>query len=103
MSEGEAEFLLHCQAYKLEPVSEYRFHPLRKWRFDFFFPADSLAVEIEGGTWSNGRHSRGKGFEEDIRKYNAAAKMGIIVLRFTTAMVKSGEAIDEVRSALLFS
>jgi len=55
-------------------------------------------VEIEGGTrFGKSRHSRGDGFERDARKYNAAALLGWRILRFTTAMVISGEAIDVVR------
>ena len=75
--------------------------PDRKWRFDFYFPERDLAVEIEGGTlFGKSRHSRGDGFEADARKYNTAALAGIKVLRFSTAMVTRGEAIDIVRAAL---
>jgi very-short-patch-repair endonuclease len=75
--------------------------PGRKYRFDFYFREKDLAVEIEGGTaFGRSRHSYGLGFEEDARKYNAAALLGIKVLRFSTAMVKSAEAIDTVRETL---
>lgn len=30
-------------------VCEYRFHPVRKWRFDFAFPSLRLAIEITVG------------------------------------------------------
>lgn len=99
-SKGEALFAMHCKAYGLKPVPEYQFHPKRKWRFDFFFPHKKLAVEIEGGHWSGGRHSRGSGFEADCEKYNAAAVMGIRVLRYTTKMVETADAIEEVWEAL---
>jgi len=60
-----------------------------------------MAVEIEGGTvYGRSRHSQGAGFEGDCRKYNALALAGVKVLRFTTAMVKSGEAIDTVLEVL---
>src|SRR5690606_17944227 len=49
---------------------------------------------------NGGRHTTGKGFVEDCRKYNAAAKLGWTVLRFPTAQVKSGEAIDDVSEYL---
>ena len=75
-----------------EPVEQYRFHPTRKWAFDFAWPDVKLAVEVEGGTWSNGRHTRGSGFEEDCEKYNAAALDGWLVFRFTGGMVNSGQA-----------
>jgi hypothetical protein len=98
-SEGEELFALHCSIYHIDVVREFRFHPLRKWRFDFF-AAPNVGIEIEGGTWIQGRHSRGPGYQRDLEKYNAAALLGILVFRFTTGMVVSGEAIDTVRAAL---
>jgi very-short-patch-repair endonuclease len=100
-SVGEATFALHCQAYGLSPESEYRFALPRKWRFDFAFHDQRLAVEIEGGTWINGRHNRGSSIEADMEKYNEAAALGWKVLRFTTDQVKTGTAIDTVMRALL--
>ncbi|RME56847.1 hypothetical protein D6779_09890 [Candidatus Parcubacteria bacterium] len=90
-------FALHCKLRKLpEPDREYRFHPERRWRFDFAWPTKKVAIEVEGGTWTNGRHSRGNGFENDCEKYNEAAILGWTVLRFTTRQVKRGIAIDTV-------
>jgi len=101
LSEGEETFALHCQTEGFEAIREAELIPGRKWRFDFYFREKDLAVEIEGGTkFGKSRHSRGNGFEEDARKYNAAAMAGIKVLRFSTAMVKSAEAIDTVKAFL---
>ena len=72
---------------------EYKFHPTRKWRFDFAWPLEKFAVEIEGGVWSGGRHTRGKGFIEDCIKYNEAVMLGWRVIRVTTEMVENGEAM----------
>lgn len=99
VSKGEALFIRHLEAYKIAYEREYRFHPVRRWRFDFLID-DVIAVEIEGGTWINGAHNRGKHYESDCQKYNEAALMGYKVLRFTTDMVKSGQAIDTIRRAL---
>ena len=100
LSPGEEAFALHCQAEKLTLIREYVFHPTRKWRFDFYFPDINLAVEIEGGMRGFGRHQRPGGFTADCSKYNAAALMGITVLRYTPAMVTSGTAIDDVLKLL---
>lgn len=81
-------------------VTEHRFHPVRKWRFDFAWLDKSIAVEIEGGTWSGGRHTRGSGFETDCEKYNEAAAIGWTVFRFTGKMVKSGNAIQLLREVM---
>jgi len=73
---------------------------LQDWRFDFAWPNIRLAAEIEGGTWSKGRHVRGVGFENDCRKYNAAALMGWAVLRFTGGMIESGAALESLEQWL---
>jgi very-short-patch-repair endonuclease len=92
LSIGEETFAQHCQAYGLKPEREFKFCEGRKWAFDFAFPEEMVAIEIEGGTaFGKSRHSRGEGFENDCRKYNAATDLGWRVLRFTTAMVQKGE------------
>jgi very-short-patch-repair endonuclease len=97
-SVGEATFALHCKAYKLNPVREYRFHQVRKWRFDFCWPDLMLAVEIEGGIWKMGRHNTPSGMIADIEKYNHATILGFRLLRYTTEQVHLGIAIQEVRA-----
>ena len=74
------------------PEPEHRFHPVRRWRFDFCWSDHKLAVEIEGGAWVQGRHNRGASFIKDMEKYNNAAILGWSLLRFTPQQVKSGEA-----------
>ena len=55
-----------------------------------------ILVEVEGGVWSGGRHTRGKGYIGDMEKYNAAVVMGYQVIRFTTEQVKSGLAVQQI-------
>ena len=100
LSPGEEAFALHCRAEKMEVVREFQFDPNRKWRFDFVIAGQTVAVEIEGGTWNAGRHMRGAGFIKDCEKYNAAAKQGWTVLRYTTEMVLDGTAINDVLEML---
>lgn len=71
-----------------EPVREHFFALPRRWRFDLAFPEQRVAVEIEGGVYIKGRHSRGAGYEKDTEKYNTAAVLGWLVLRFTTGQIK---------------
>ena len=82
------------------PCREYRFAPPRRWRFDYAWPDRRLALEVEGGTWAGGRHVRGKGYEGDCEKYNAAALLGWTVLRVTTAMLNDGRALALLEEAL---
>ena len=92
---------LLCRAHGIpEPTPEYRFHSRRKWRFDFAWVAELVALEIEGGAWTGGRHTRGKGFLADIEKYNAAVVLGWSVLRCTPQMVESGEIFETLRKVL---
>ena len=82
------------------PVREYRFHPDRRWRFDFAWPGLKIAVEVDGGIYSRGRHVRGTGFERDAEKRNAAVLAGWKVLHFTPRQVKSGIAVRTIASLL---
>jgi very-short-patch-repair endonuclease len=95
LSQGEEEFALHCQIYRLDPVREYQFHPTRRWRVDFAWPDRKVAVEIEGSV----HRIKGR-FARDIEKYNALARNGWIVLRYSAKMVHAGTAIDEVMGVL---
>lgn len=78
------ELLCYCDKLPM-PEKEVRFHPSRKWRFDYGWTAQKVAVEIEGGIWTpgGGRHNRGKGMLGDIEKYNAGTAMGWRIFRTT--------------------
>ena len=90
-------------------VKEHKFHPDRKWRFDRAWPAKvgGIAVEVDGGVHAGGRHTRGRGFEADLEKLNAAVLLGWTVFRFTPQMIQERPgyvlatlgATDEVHSA----
>ncbi len=64
---------------------EYRFHNVRRWRFDHANPEHMLAVEYEGGIWTKGRHVRPMGYKNDCDKYNSASLNGWTVLRYTAS------------------
>lgn len=83
-------------------VREYRFHPTRKWRFDFANPERKIAVEVEGFAPGGlaGRHQRIGGFTKDAEKYAEAAIAGWRLIRVTTRQVRSGEAINWIERAL---
>ena len=67
----------------VECVKEYKFHPDRRWRFDFAIPEYKIAIEIDGGVWTYGRHNRAQGYIADMAKFNEAAALGWVVLKFT--------------------
>lgn len=95
------------QAGLPKPMPEHVFAPPRKWRFDWLFTkdkdrgeSDCFALEIEGGIWTKGRHTRGKGFLGDMEKYNEAAVMGIFVLRCTPQEFESGKVLTLLKRAM---
>lgn len=79
---------------------QYRFVPGRLYRFDRAWPAHLVAVEIQGGLWVNGAHSRGSGVERDCVKLSIAAAMGWRVLPISKAMIEDGQAVDLIARAL---
>lgn len=108
--EGEMDLQLRAAGLP-RPKREFRFHPARRWRADFAWPAAKLLLEVEGGTgfgqvWSPrgrsvvGHHAHPKGYESDCEKYNAATLRGWRVLRVTAAMVHDGRALATVEEAL---
>jgi very-short-patch-repair endonuclease len=80
-------------------VKEYRFCE-RRWRFDMANIEHKIAIEIEGGAYTHGRHTRGAGFIKDMEKYNYAAILGWKVLRYTPQQFKLNLWIDDINKIL---
>ena len=97
----EAELALQIKALGLpEPVREYRAIAGRKFRFDFAWLEQRLLVEVNGGTYTQGAHSTGRGIARDYEKANLAVLQGWRVLTFDGKAIKSGEAVEIIRQAL---
>lgn len=84
----------------VECVKEYKFHPERKWRFDYAVPEHKIALEVEGGVWTSGRHTRPQGFLGDIEKYNTATLMGWRVFRTTPTELYRTATINLLKEAI---
>ncbi len=93
-TKSPAKIKLHEFLCQFSPIQEFKFHPVRKWLFDYAWPELKLAVEFEGGTFIHGGHTRGLIYGSNCEKYNEAAIMGWKVLRFTAPQVRSGEAFE---------
>lgn len=81
-------------------VPEVKFHPTRRWRFDFAHIQTKTAIEIEGGAFTNGRHTRGVGYIGDMEKYNAAVELGWVVLRYTPQSIKKSVNLQQIRTVI---
>lgn len=101
-----------------EPVVEYRFvldehtqgrtryvtqtKRVRTWRFDFAWPEQLVAVEMEGGVFTGGAHTRGRDYDADTQKYNASVALGWRVLRYTVAAIdeRPMQMVEEIKGVL---
>jgi len=94
MSATKEQFDTLMASLGLPFVKEYRFHPVRLWRFDYYFPTLNVAFEYDG----LGRgHTGVKGVLNDTDKINEAQMLGICVYRVNTRTVSNGVAEDLVR------
>ena len=99
-----AMFAALCKQSGLpKPESEVRFHPTRKWRWDYCWPTHKLALEQQGGVWSGGKHGRGSGIVKDMEKYSNAAALGWRVILVTPSDLAKPETLDLIRTALTFT
>jgi hypothetical protein len=106
------------EAFMTQAVTEYRFGAmsaggagkglrarlealgLRDWRFDIAIPEYMIAVELDGGTWIQGRHSRGGGVISDMDKINAATVRGWRVLRYTHTNHKTTQILADISTLI---
>ena len=90
-----------------ECVREYKFLHDRRFRFDLAIPKHKIAIEFEGGVWTHGRHTRGKGYVNDCKKYNLAVMHGWKLLRYTVEDTKKINwelaVVEEVRKLINLS
>ena len=94
--------MLWEQGERPEPLREFRFHPMRKWRFDLAWPEAKLAVEFDGGVFTGGGHNRGVLFTDNAAKQNAAVMLDWRLLRYTTLDLRTRpmQVVEEIEAAL---
>lgn len=97
----EQELKKWCKLRNLELKKEYRFHPVRKWENDWAVLKGKkvlAVVEYEGLVSSKSRHTTLTGYTGDCEKYNACAKMGIPVLRYT--ILNHKDVIEDLKELI---
>ena len=100
-AQERAQFVAYCRANGLpEPEPECGFHPERAWRFDYGWREHRVALEVEGGAFTQGRHTRGAGFAEDVDKYSEAAALGWRIVRTLPKHLYDATTLDRLKRAL---
>lgn len=114
-------------------VAEHVFCDGRKWRFDFAFPnvinhqdtksprksiskklgvlgdlvvqptCGGLAVEVQGGIWTRGRHTRGAALKLEWEKLNTAAILGWRILYCEPGEILTVKFARMIKAALEFN
>ena len=79
---------------------EYRFDDTRKWRIDYAIIDHKIAIEVEGGAWTRGRHTRGAGFIADMDKYNELTRHGWRLIRVTPQKLMSMKTINLIKDLI---
>jgi very-short-patch-repair endonuclease len=102
MKDYKAQFLSQLKMAGIPaPEAEVRFHPVRKWRFDFCWPSEKLAVEYQGGIYyGNASHSSIGNMKRDCEKFSEAVALGWRVMPINADLVRSGRALQLVEMAL---
>ena len=82
----------------IEFITEFDFFHKRKWRVDYMITngKNRVAVEVEGGIWTGGRHTSPQGFIKDMEKYNKLSECGILLLRYSYENLTKKETIEQI-------
>ena len=86
----------------LDVILENQFHPTRQWKSDLAIPSIMVCIELEGGVWTRGRHTRGQGYIDDCSKYNACAVLGWTVLRYTHSGHGIGDILKDIQEIIKY-
>lgn len=97
----QTRFRWLCKASGLPmPTVEHRFAPPRRWRWDYCWEPEKVALEVDGGLFVGGAHVRGARILKTHEKLNTAAALGWRVLYCTPQSLHSEETLTLVRQAL---
>ena len=94
----EAMFWLQLRAAGIQEgwTQQVKAVPGRQFKFDFCHAERRILVEVQGGNYQHGAHSRPMGLKRDYTKANLAQRHGWKIYQFDGDMVNDGEALDWV-------
>jgi hypothetical protein len=88
------EYALNSLCKNIAWYGEYLFCEGRLWRFDYAIPSLKIAIEYEGNTFGESRHTKGVGYASDTCKYNAATLLGWKVLRYEASLAEDRVGLE---------
>lgn len=100
MSEAEETFAAQLRAVGIPHTRQAKWCSGRRFRADFALTEHGILVEVQGGAWSGGRHTRGAGYAADCVRMGKAVALGWTMLYVTPQQVTSGEALAMVEAAM---
>lgn len=81
-------------------VPEFTFCEGRKFRWDFAFVDERVALEVQGGVWNRGAHGRGTGIVRDMEKFNLGLTLGWRVVTCRPDDVCVMDTVDTLKKVL---
>lgn len=102
MSDLEDQLAFQLRAAKIPFGREYKAIIGRRFKWDFMVPGvnGGFLIEVQGGIWTKGGHSTGKGITRDCEKLNLATLSGFRCLAVTKEHIESGQALMWIQQAL---
>lgn len=79
---------------------EHRFYKERRWRIDYAIIPHKIAIEVEGGAYTQGRHTRATGFIADMEKYNELTRLGWRLIRVTPQQLITVKTIEMIKDLI---
>lgn len=71
----------------IELIPEVKLIPQRRFRFDFVHLDSKVAIELNGGNFINGRHTRPVALNNEYEKLNLALLKGFRVFVLSSQMI----------------
>ena len=85
------DFLWNQLYPNIDLETEVKLIPKRRFRFDYVHHPSKTAIEVNGGNYIRGRHTRASGLENEYEKIRLAAKLG-----YQTIIISGSQINEEV-------
>jgi len=72
---------------EIELATEVKLIPKRRFRYDYVHYDSKVVIEVNGGNWTHGRHTRPANLLSEYEKLNLAQNLGFNVFILTGEMI----------------